>query len=197
MRRAAFSLLEVIVSLSIVLILAAVALPSIAGYAQQARVEAAIEQLELVRDAITETNGFNDEINANPGRLSELSQIIIDDNASYATGTDDSCGDEFSNNDVDDWEDAGPFVNFHIDRTTGMQTPIGRAVDSLTRIPFDNDPGFLRINFVSSVELGDATLMDEIVDGGNGQNTGTIRWVLPATDGVVTMYYYIPINGDC
>ena len=195
--RRAFSLLEVIVSLTVVLILAAVALPSIAGFARQARVNAAADQLEEVRDALFGNGSFNDALNRNAGRLSELSQIIVKNNANYATGTDDSCGDDFSGGDVNDWEDDGPFVNFQIDRLTGMQTPIGRAEDSLTRIPYDNDPGVLRINFLNNVELTDAILLDDIVDGGNGNASGTVQWVLPATDGVVTMYYFIPIDDEC
>ena len=193
----AFSLLEVVVSLTIMLVLAAVALPSIAGFARQARVQAAADQLELVRDALTGNNSFNDALDRNAGRLSELSQIVVKNNASYATGTDDSCGDDFNNGAVNDWEDEGPFVNFHIDRTTGLTTPIGRAEDSLTRIPNDNEPGVLRINFLSNVELSDAILLDDIVDSGNGNASGTVQWLLPATDGVVTLYYFIPIDDEC
>ena len=193
----AFSLLEVIVALTIILVLAAVTVPSLAGFARQARVEMAAEQLETVRDALTGNNSFNDALDRNAGRLSELSQIIVKNNASYATGTDDSCGDDFNNGAVNDWEDDGPFVNFQIDRATGMMTPIGRAEDSLTRIPNDNVTGVLRINFLNNVELADAVILDDIVDGGNGSAAGTVQWVLPASDGVVTMYYFVPIDNEC
>lgn len=193
----AFSLLEVIVSLTIILVLAAVTLPALAGFARQSRVELAAQQLETVRDALTGNDSFNDALDRNAGRLSELSQIIVKNNASYATGTDDSCGDDFGSGDVNDWEDEGPFVNFQIDRATGMMTPIGLAQDSLTRIPNDDEPGVLRINFLNNVELADAVILDDIVDGGNGNASGTVQWVLPATDGVVTLYYFVPIDDEC
>ena len=74
---------------------------------------------------------------------------------------------------------------------------IGRAEDSLTRIPYSSDPGVLRLNFLDNVELSDAEDLDIEVDGGNGNGAGTIQWVLPATSGVVTMYYFVQINNQC
>ena len=47
------------------------------------------------------------------------------------------------------------------------------------------------------VELTDAELLDGIVDGGDGNAGGTVQWVLPASDGIVTMYYFVPINDRC
>ena len=199
--RRAFSLLEVIVALAVILVMAAVALPSLSGFARQMAAEEAAAQLGVVRDALFNPGGpddsFYESIGRNAGRLSELSGVIVKSDNSWSTGTDDSCGDAFKNGHVNDWEDDGPFVNFHIDRVTGLTTAIGRAEDSLTRIPNSDDPGVLRINFLNTVELTDATILDGIVDGGNGNATGTVQWVLPATDGLVTMYYFVPINDEC
>lgn len=199
--RRAFSFLEVIVALVIILVMAAIALPSISGFARQMAAEDAAAQLGTIRDALFNPGGPNDSfyesIGRNAGRLSELSAIITKNDNGWATGTDDSCGDEFKKAHVTRWENDGPFVNFHIDRTMGLTTAIGRAEDSLTRIPYSANPGVLRVNFLNNVEVIDAALLDEIVDGGNGNATGTVQWVLPATDGVVTMYYFIPINSKC
>lgn len=199
--RRAFSLLEVIVALAVILVMAAVTLPSLSGFARQMAVEETAVQLGTVRDALFKPGGpddsFFESVGRNAGRLSELSATIVKNDDSWATGTDDSCGDEFKNSHVNNWEDDGPFVNFHIDRTMGLTTAIGRAEDSLTRIPNSSDPGVLRINFLNNVELTDATMLDDVVDGGDGSASGTIQWVLPATDGVVTMYYFVPINNRC
>jgi type II secretory pathway pseudopilin PulG len=184
---------EVVVALFIVLVLAAVALPSLSGYLQQKRVEAAVTQLTDVAGAIF---AFNSEIGTYPGRLSELSQTLIAGNSNYATGTDDSCGGTFTNGEKNQWDGSGPFVKFFIDRTSGMVTPIGQAVDSLTRNPSGGGSGSLIINFINSVELTDAVMLDNTADGGNGSAGGYIRWGAP-TNGVVTMTAWIPIGAAC
>jgi prepilin-type N-terminal cleavage/methylation domain-containing protein len=190
-----FTLIEVVVALVIVLVLAAVALPQVDGYLQQKRVDATIQQLTDVANALTQFN--NDVGNTNAGRLSELSSAILSGNAAYNTGTDDSCGGTFTNAQRDDWATTGPFVTFLIDRDAGMVTPIGTARDSLTRIPNSANAGVLRINFINSVALEDAVLMDQTANAGDGFNAGSIQWDLPAVDGLVNMYFRIPVNNDC
>jgi prepilin-type N-terminal cleavage/methylation domain-containing protein len=199
--RRAFTMIEVVVALVIILVLAAVALPNVTGYLDQQRVDAAATQLAAIRDALYGPGtSFEGAINANAGRLSELTQPILSGNASYATGTDDSCGAAFSNGERDDWEDNGPFTTYHSDRATGMMTPIGLAADSLTRIPNSATTGNLRITFINSVELNDAELLDQKIDGTTtgGSAAGTVQWTPAAgVNGVVTMYYFVPINNRC
>jgi len=197
----AFTLVEVVVILGVVLVLTAVTLPTIVAQMRTAATRRTAERLEAVRDAMYDrrsgANAFHQKINRNPGRLSELSTIITKNDASYATGTDDSCGNAFKNAQVTDWENNGPFVNFHIDRVNGLETPIGRAEDSLTRIPSGGGPGVLRVNFLNNVDVEDATMLDMEMDGGDGNAAGTVQWLLPASAGRVTMYYFIPVNEDC
>ncbi|HET9424228.1 MAG TPA: prepilin-type N-terminal cleavage/methylation domain-containing protein [Gemmatimonadaceae bacterium] len=196
-----FSLIEVIVALAILLILAAVALPTLSATVDQARIDTTAAQLQAVRNGLYDpaSNGhaFFQEVGANAGRLSELSSVIVANNANYATGTDDSCGRSFRTSEVNRWIANGPFVNFNIDRNTGLATAIGNAADSLTRIPNDDDPGVLRINFINSVDVQDAKRLDATIDGANGASSGAVQWLAPAADGVVTMYYFIPINDEC
>lgn len=187
-------MIEVVVALVIVLVLAAVALPAFDGYLQQKRVDAASDQLAVVAAAITQ---FEADVNANAGRLSEMSQSIIASNAAYDTGTDNSCGGAFNIGQRNAWLGSGPFINFVIDRDSGMVTPIGRAVDSLTRIPNSASPGVLRINFINSVSLEDAVLLDQTWDGSTGNGAGSVQWVLPAVNGIVTMYYTLPVSNRC
>jgi prepilin-type N-terminal cleavage/methylation domain-containing protein len=189
-----FTLIEVVVALVIVLVLAAVALPQVDGYLQQKRVDATFDQLDEVRTAIA---AFNASTGAYPGRLSELSSPIIPGNAQYNTGTDDSCGATFSNAERNSWNADGPFVSFLVDRDFGMVTPIGAARDSLTRLAAANVAGDLRINFMNGVSLQDAELLDELHDGNTGFGNGFVRWDLPAVDGMVTMYYRVPIGTAC
>lgn len=189
----AFTLVEVVVALVIVLVLAAVALPNVNGYLAQKRVDATRDQLTAIAQAVT---AFEADINANAGRLSEFSSPIISGNATYSTGTDDSCGAAFSNGERDDWD--GPYINFLVDRTGGMVTPIGVASDSLTRIPNTNSAGVLRINFDKSVALEDAILLDQTINApGDGNAAGSVTWEMPAVEGMVTMYFTLPVNNRC
>jgi prepilin-type N-terminal cleavage/methylation domain-containing protein len=198
MRRVArgFSIIEVVVALALIVILAAVALPSLAGYARQARVTASADVLATVRDALFKTgagnHGFYQKINRNAGRLSELSQLIVEKDAGY----DDSCGDVFKKAQVNDWEKQGPFVNFHIDRTAGLRTAIGNAEDTLTRVS-ESGNWYLRINFINNVERQDATALDAIVDFGDSSEVGNVRWTPSTGSSVVTLYYLVPVNNQC
>jgi prepilin-type N-terminal cleavage/methylation domain-containing protein len=202
-RRAAFTLLEVIVALAVILILAAVSLPSLAGFLDQQRVEEAANQLAKVRDALynpaSPTTAFSQALGGtNAGRLSELDSVIIKGNSNYATGTDNSCGGTFTNGERNKWISNGPFMTYNSDRATGMMTPIGRAEDSLTRIPNSANPALLRLNFLNNVSLDDATGLDALVDGGNGYNAGTVQWTPQnGTNGIVTLYYLVTVNGTC
>jgi prepilin-type N-terminal cleavage/methylation domain-containing protein len=199
-RFAGFGLVEVLVALAILLILASMALPTLAVTLDRARVESAAAQLQVVRDALYKPGGGSDAffqtVGANAGRLSELVAPIVANNSSYASGTDNSCGQSFSNKQANNWEDEGPYVNFNIDRAAGMATPIGNATDSLTRVPNNANPGNLIINFLNTVSEPDAVLLDAVVDGGNGSVAGTIRWLAPV-DGMVRLSYLVPVNSSC
>jgi len=197
---AGFTLVEVIVALAVILILAAVALPNVTGFLDQKRIDATVTQLATVRDALYGPAGcppmnFHGCVqNTNAGRLSELDSVIVNGNV-YS---DNSCGGTFTNAERNRWITNGPFMTFNSDHFSGMMTPIGMAEDTLTRIPNSANPGFLRINFLNNVSLVDATLLDLAVDGVAGWNAGTVQWTPQnGTNGVVTMYYFVTINGDC
>lgn len=191
-RRIGFSLVEIVVALAILLVLAAVATPSLLGYLDQMAVEATAQQLERVRDALYTKGGnaFRQDVGANSGKLSQLARPITKGNPAYL----DSCGDEFSTKEANGWD--GPYVNFDIDPAAGMATPIGVASDALTRVP-PSGAGSLRIAFANNVQVSQAELLDDLVDGGNGNAIGIVRWILPAVDGMVTLHYFVQIDNAC
>ena len=195
-KRRGFTLVEVIVALVIVLTLAAVAVPSLTGYLDEKAVEESATQLAIVRDALYNTAAgtvaFRQTVTRNAGRLSQLSDSIVGNNGLYLN----SCGAQFSNAQATNWKGSGPFVNFRIDRTSGMATPIGTASDVLTRNPAAGGVGTLRITFTNSVEVNHATLLDQYIDASNGNAAGTVQWLAPV-DGKVTMYYFVSIDATC
>jgi prepilin-type N-terminal cleavage/methylation domain-containing protein len=196
----AFTLMEVVVALSVVLILAAVATPSLLGYLDQKKVEATATQLAGVRDALYNTAAGNvafwQRITAGASRLSMLTSVI-NRGAWPAIGAGDGCHNPFVSGDSTRWLNFGPFLNYPISPTTGLVTPIGIAADTLTRVPMSATAGSTRINFINSVTLTNATLLDEYIDASNGNATGIVQWVTPAVNGMVTMYYFVAINNVC
>lgn len=189
-----FTLVEVIVALAVILILAAVALPNVTGYLDQQRANAAAAQLATVRDALYNPaipTNFYETIKTNAGRLSELDSGLISGDASYATGTDDSCGGTFTVGEKGKW--AGPYTTYNSERSTGMMTPIGRVEDTLTRAAGN----ILQLTFLNA-SLDDAELLDATVDGGGGYNAGVVQWTPQnGTNGLVTLYYRVLINATC
>lgn len=185
-------MMEITIALAIVLILAAVSVPTLVGYLDQMSVEAAASQLGIVRDALYQKGGgaFRQDVGANSGKLSQLARPITKGDPAFL----DSCGDEFSTKEANNWD--GPYVNFDIDPVAGMATPIGVASNALTRIP-PTGAGSLRIAFDNNVQVAQAELLDQLVDGGNGSLVGIVRWVLPATDGLVTLHYFVQIDNQC
>jgi prepilin-type N-terminal cleavage/methylation domain-containing protein len=192
-----FTLIEVVVALAVILVLAAVAVPALTGYLDQKSVEASATQLATVRDALFNPAAgaiaFRQKVGSNAGRLSHLSAPIFDKNAGYLN----SCGVQY-NKAANNWDGSGPFVNFHIDPAFGMASPIGTADDQLARNQPGAPPGTtLRIRFLNAVEVGQAELLDQLVDASNGNATGIVQWVLPAVSGKVTLYYFVTVDATC
>ena len=198
--RSGFALVEVVVALAVILILAAVAVPQLAGFLDQKRVEQAAAQLALVRDALYKSGAgsvaYYQTVMANAGRLSQLSTPIT-------TSDRDSCGSTYSTAERDRWDDQGPYVNFLIDPVQGMATPLGQADDLLIRVPSTGGgppttQHRLQITWTNTVSLADAQALDLHVDGAAGWNAGTVQWTpQTGTNGVVTLHYFVVINNQC
>lgn len=195
-RRGAFTLIEVIVALAVMLILAAVAVPQLAGFLDQKRIEETASQLAQVRDALYRPGGgsvaFYQTVGANAGYLDQLTTPLT-------LGDLDSCQTTFSSGQRGNWPDEGPYLNYVI-TTSGMATPIGQTDNRLTRNPPNGggSSGTLRITWTNNVSLSDAEALDLYVDGVAGWNAGTVQWTPQlGTDGVVSLYYFVVINGAC
>ena len=192
-RRRAFTLVEVIVALAVMLILAAVALPQLGGHLDQKRVEETADLLAELRDALYgPATSFRTVVQANASRLSHLSTPIVN-------GNQDSCGGNYTGVERGRWPNGGPFINWVIDPAAGLRTPIGQAQDLLDRDPNNGggSTGRLRITFPNTVTLADAQALDIHVDGVLNGGTGVVQWTpQPGTD-MATLWYDVLIDGTC
>lgn len=179
----AFTLVEVIVALAVMLILAAVALPQLGGYLDQKRIEQTATLMVQIRDALI---SFATEVGDNAGQLNYLSAPIVN-------GDTDLCGTAYNGGERGDWADGGPYVNFVIDPVAGLSTPIGQVQNDLSRVMGGGT--WLRITWNNTVTLADAQAFDLYVDGVLNAAGGTVRWTPLAGTDMATVNYDIPISG--
>jgi hypothetical protein len=189
-----FTALEVVAGVAVVAALAAVTVPNVAVYLDERKVDSTSTLLAELKDGLTSPSaGFRRSVGANAGRLSELTSQIWNGGAGAAFPLN-SCGQPFSNAEVSNWDDAGPFVGFFIP-SSGLPTPIGLVSDRLVRVPEKGDSATLRVE-IHGVKLGHATMLDRKTDGANGSEQGAIRWSAPQSE-AVTVQYLVPVDGRC
>ncbi len=177
--RRGFTLIEVTVALIVVLILAAVTVPTLISTIDQKKVADTRDQLVEVRNSVSNAlvTGFYDRVGAYPGRLSELSQPISTTVANHPN----SCGTAFTAAQVTNWNSFGPFNRIFIP-TTGLPVPIGRIENVLVRNPTTATAGTLAFRILAAT-TSEATELDYMVDVSDGATAGTVRWVTPSATG--------------
>jgi hypothetical protein len=179
---------------AVVAALTALTVPNVASYLDERKVDSASTLLADLRDGLTSPSaGFRKSVGANAGRLSELTAQIWNGGAGAAFPLN-SCGQPFSNAEVSNWDDAGPFVGFFIP-SSGLPTPIGLVSDRLVRVAEKGDSATLRLE-LHGVTLDHAKMLDRKTDGGNGSELGAVRWSAEESE-TVRLQYLIPVDGRC
>jgi len=186
--RRAFTLLETVVAIAIVLILASVIAPSLIAYADEQRAEQTAAILTKVNTGLVGANGFRAKLGANAGRVSQLTNRPTANNAAI---DDDSCGGVITAAEQGNWDSNSPFVGFMIPRS-GLVTPMGVAEDTMSRNPNTNAVGVNQIVF-KNVDLRDLLLLDAFVDGNDGAGSGVVRWTTPP----LVMFYRVTLDNKC
>lgn len=152
------------------------------------RVQRAATLLQTLDVRIVE---FRLRIAKYPGRLSHLAYPIKTSDLTSCGGSQ-----NYGNPQVSNWVSWGPFTGYAISAGVGTQTPLGLADDLLVRVPASATIGVLKI-VVSNADFEDVSLLDDVVDGGDGIAAGSIRWQAPAADGSVVLEYAITTNNSC
>lgn len=195
-RARGFTFVEAIVAVAVMAILAMSILPSLSASFERTEMEATVAMLVAVRDALFRPGpgsvAFYQRVGANAGKLSELTNAIV---AANPAVSDNSCGNAFTFIQAARWTAAGPFLNVNVD-TAGLALPIGTAQNDLVRVPANGGAGVLEMNILS-VKGEDADLLDRLVDNGDGNTSGSIRWTAVPLGGRTTVTFRIPINGAC
>jgi prepilin-type N-terminal cleavage/methylation domain-containing protein len=176
--RAGFSFIELIVGLAIMLMVATVVTPIVAGAADRARIDTSKATLEGLAAAIGD---FEDDVKEHPGSLHQLQREL-------QPGESNACGLTYRNGPgkggTDTWD--GPYINRELPSSGQLPLGIGTADDELVRVGEKTRSGDLFI-VVRGVTPEDAEALDAEVDAGDGAAGGTIRWT-PAGSQVVLQY---------
>jgi prepilin-type N-terminal cleavage/methylation domain-containing protein len=190
-RRPGFTIAEMVVSVAILAIVAAVVIPNATRYIYQQRLTSDVALLDSI---VAGRQDFRNALNAYPGRMSHLATAITGNgfnlgDSTSCNGTNGGTITFYSAGNVSFWtgatpstppKHAGPYFGRPIPKT-GLQLSIGVAQDNLVRLSGNNTVGFQNI-IVPAVSYADAIAFDRIVDGfdlagANRTDTaGTVRW---------------------
>lgn len=179
---AGFTFVELIVGLAIMVMIASVVSPVLFSSLDRARIDTAKGTLQGFSDAIDE---FEQDVKEHPGTLTQLgtqissSQLNLCD-ISYKVGQGKG-GDATWN---------GPYLSRELPDNGYVPVGIGRAVNDLTRVGDKTREGLLVVTIVDATPE-DAVLLDSQLDGGDGDDGGTIRWQVLA-NGTATVQYVKP-----
>jgi general secretion pathway protein G len=170
-----FTLVELLVVLAVIVILAAVIVPQAVRSADRARIEAAATSLKNISDAI---KAFGADVKKLPGDLRHLVQPL-------SAGQRSCSGQPYSGTERNSW--AGPYLD-RLVPATGLPVSVGTAL--LPIVP-DTATNNARVQVANALEE-DAIALNDLVDGDGDRGAGTVRWTVPDSRGLVTLYYQTP-----
>lgn len=198
--RTAFTLIEVAVAAAIIAMLAAVTAPSLIGYLDKQKAQTTADQLEALASGIA---AFASAVktaaaatsSTYPGFISELtSQIPLNSQTWHNSCTQLATTGRFNATATTTWSNNGPFLTFLVPQG-GLQTPLGLIADSLTRANPTAVATTLSIRMVD-IDTADATMLDQIIDGGDGATSGTLR-ISNVSGGQADIAYLVPVGARC
>jgi prepilin-type N-terminal cleavage/methylation domain-containing protein len=186
-RRRGFTLAEVVVTAAVLVIIAAITMPSLAGYyniKNVAETKATLLSLGLAlnnQSVIAQDRGFLQQVNTKyPQKLSYLTTPIVS-----ATST--QCGSTvatpltFGVADVTAWNAAGPFTDINVIANKGVATPLGWVHDSVVKgASAVGTAGWVELH-IDSIERADVRALDSLIDTSVDSAAGQIRFVTATT----------------
>lgn len=179
MRRPGFTVLEMLVVLTILIALAAVVIPQVAARGRDATATAVLSSAATIADAVSQ---FKADTRRYPGEVRWL--VSLD-------GTPiDICGDAIPPGLLARW--SGPYLQQHVP-TTGLPAGDARILNTLSRA--DGATVSSLVISATGVTEAAARRIDREIDGDDDLATGTIRWTAGAGGEPGTLQYFLPIRG--
>ena len=166
-RRNGFTLPEVLVTVAIVAVLAAVVVPAVTQQIGRADAPTFDASVNSLRTAIT---SFVSDVRAFPGQVDHLQADIQTTDFSLFEDGDGTGAPTYTNAQTGRWR--GPYDNSGV--VTGV---IGLGMDWTTTNLLMDSTNYLvvEITRTGATEV-DAEELDDAVDGGNGATVGLVRW---------------------
>jgi type II secretory pathway pseudopilin PulG len=193
--RTGFTLIELIVMMVILLTLVVVVTPTAMRAIDRQRITETSDKLNALTLSIYNTAAnnlaFRQRVGSTPGRLIQLVEVP---GKSDAINHPDACGGSFNSTEIDNWNSWGPFLNYPIEPTVGIPTPIGNGKNALIRT---DTKGVitLAVQF-PNVDVQDAINLDQYTDNANGSAAGLVQWTAPA-GGITTLSWVMTVDGVC
>ena len=162
--RLAFTLAEILVTLALLALLAAVLLPTVAGQILKGDAGRVVSDLQAVRSGQEQ---FLADIHRYPGKYSDLSKAVT------ATNTD-VLGNTYSAGMVSKWK--GPYVTKD---TVNASVPTGfggSITNVFMQVTNTNAVPYLTV-VITGINGPDFDKIDEQVDGVVNRTSGLLRWV--------------------
>lgn len=181
-RLAGFTLAEVLVALTLIALLAAVLLPTVAGQILKGDAGRVQQDLEGVRSAVDQ---FLADVHRYPGKYSDLSKLIVASSAAHV----DINGAQYTSGLVNKW--VGPYVAKDTISASVLTGYGGSIVNVFTKNANTNGVNYVTINIVG-ITYADFARIDLQIDGTADSLKGVFRFRPGATDTI--KYLATPIQ---
>ncbi len=177
--RRGYTLIETLVTVALLAVIATIMLPVLSAGGAAERLNTADDQLKTLTNAVA---AFYTDVTEWPSALDALVSPI-------GGGSSDLCGQVYNGSERNSWN--GPYLTQAIP-AGGLDVGIGTVRPAFAHA--DAGEFDLLGIVVDNVEVGDASALDDMVDGDGDANAGTVRWTTPPVGGQVTLTWFIPIT---
>jgi len=170
-RRTGFTLPEVLVTVAIVAILAAIVVPTVTNQIGKGDDSNLATNVSSLRTGIT---AFVSDVRKFPSRLQHLLTLPI-------STDDDITGGDYGTAAVNRWR--GPYQTGSLQAAAANATDstlmaLAYALDSLSDTSFTAaGNGYIGVTFGGVSSTASALHIDSLIDGGTGQAAGSLRWL--------------------
>lgn len=176
-RRGGFTLPEVLVTVAIVAVLAAVVVPAVTQQLSKADAPSLQSSISNLRTGVT---AFVTDVRKFPRRLSHLSNAITATDSSLAANL------PFGNGSTNQWR--GPYMSFAISR--GDSVSLGMNLKGFDSLSIASN--MVKMDLTGVTDTMEIHVIDSLIDGKTGQAAGSLRWTPSGTS--VTLLHYLLVG---